>query len=321
MNQFVEYIENTLHINVNVAVYSHENSLPLYLRNGYELCLVVISGIKCLFAQPKESQNLTVLRKQITQLKKITSFDCVLCLDNARVYTKEKMLAEGIPFIIAGQQIYLPFVGVALSKKGMRDIPEKDEISFITQKLLLTAVYKGWKNITLTEAAKFLDVSKMSVTRCFDEIQALGLPLIMTERKMRRFQWDGKRLELWNTIQPVLRNPVIRQYRLAEGIHLANAKLGGMSAVCHYSMLDDNSYKTYAINKEAEKQINTKKLKFVPDNENASMVVQVMGYGIAYNDSIAIDPLTAVLTLTDIEKSDPRVETETDNILEEFLHD
>jgi hypothetical protein len=308
-------------MNTNIVFYGHSDILPLYLRSSYDLYTVVIQKVQCLFARPKEPSNLTVLRKQCGQLKKLTGLDCVLCLENVRIYTKEKMLSEGIPFIIAGQQIYMPFLGIALTQNGMREITPKDRLSFSTQKLLLTAMYQGWTQLTLTEAAKILGMSKMTVSRCFDELLAMGLFIVKTEGKMRRFIWENGRRALWEASLPFLRNPVTLQYRLGEVIDVASAKLGGISAICHYSMLADNPYTTYATLKDEAKSLERSKSQLVPEEENPVMVIQVMRYEFKYRDACAIDPLTAILSLTDEEKADPRVEAAIEGVLEDCLHD
>jgi len=121
---------------------------------------LTIQNVTCLLAKPKEQSNLAGLRKQSEQLKKITGLNCVLCLEGIRIYTKEKMLAEGIPFVIAGTQIYMPFLGVALSKADEREIPNIESISFSTQRLLLTAIYEGWKQTTLIYSLPEIDSKK-----------------------------------------------------------------------------------------------------------------------------------------------------------------
>jgi len=45
------------------------------------------------------------------------------------------MLSEGIPFIIAGQQIYMPFLGIALTQNGIREITQMPRMSFAAQVL------------------------------------------------------------------------------------------------------------------------------------------------------------------------------------------
>jgi hypothetical protein len=319
MDQYIEYIEKTLHVTANASLYNHLDTLPLYLRNVYELFVLTIQHVQCLLARPKEPANLTVLRKQSVQLKKLTGLDCVLCLEGARIYTKEKMLAEGIPFVIVGQQVYMPFLGVALSRNGVRGTERPEHIAFITQKLLLTAIYQSWARITLTEAATKMGVSKMTITRCFDELVALDLPLIKTEGKMRRFLWSGSRRALWEIIRPVLRVPISRQYQFGVQSEIEHAKLGGMSARSHYSRLSDNAHRVYAVSKEATKTLELGKLPMVPEGEDPEMVVQVMPYDLEYGGSVAVDPLTAILSLTDKETADPRVEAAIDEILEGSL--
>jgi AcrR family transcriptional regulator len=320
MNQYIAYIEETLHVNANASIYEHGNALPLYLRSAYNLYTLTIQNVRCLLAQPKEQANLTALRNQCAQLKKLTGLDSVLCLESVRIYTKEKMLSEGIPFIIANQQVYMPFLGIALSNNGAREILQKDRLSFSTQKLLLTAIYQGWTGITLTETAKALGMSKMTVTRSFDEILALGLQIVKSEGKVRRFIWEDSRRALWEAALPFLRNPVTIAYRLGEQKGIDSKKLGGMSAICRYSMLADNPYTVYAVSSDTAKALGLNKQKTIPDDETPVMVVQVMRYELDYSDTGAVDPLTAILSLTDDDKKDPRVEAAIEEILEDCLH-
>ena len=317
----LSYIEDTLHLKINISTYGESSDLPLYLRNGYDLTTLSLLNIQCLLAKPKEQMNLTVLRKQANQLRHLTSLNCVLCLDDIRIYTREKMIFEGIPFIIAGKQIYMPFLGIALAENEPRQISSADKISFCAQKLLLTAIYQGWTQTTLTEAANILCLSKMSISRCFDELQSVGLDLVKSNGKTRRFMWAKTRRELWDAVAPILRNPIERQLRLGAMIDIVDYKLGGMSALCHYSMLSDSSCTVYAVTKDTAKALKLNKLPTIPSAESPIMVIQVMRYDLEYRGNEAIDPLTAILSLTSDDKNDPRVETSIEEILEEHLHD
>ena len=321
MDQFVAYMKSTLHVDADVSVYESADKLPLYLRNGYDFSLLTVHDTRFLLVQPKTQSNLTNMRKQIGQINNLTGFDCVLCLDNVRVYTKEKMLSEGIPFIISGQQIFMPFLGIALAKNGIREIPYTERLSFSSQKLLLTAIYQDWTQMTLTEAAYALSVSKMTITRSFDELQALGLNFINTEGRTRRFIWKNGRRSLWDTIRPYLRYPVAKQYMTSEQPMLSSCKLGGMSAICHYSMLADDLVQVVAISKTEARDLELSNLPLIPNGESPDMIVQIMSYNIEYQDSVAIDPLTAILSLSENDNKDPRVASAIDEILEACLHD
>ena len=128
------------------------------------------------------------------------------------------MLEEGIPFIWEDHQIYLPFLGIMLNQAENRELKPCTEISFLTQKLLITALYQDWSGITVTEAAKRLDVSKISVTRCFDEMEILDIPLLQLKNRARKFSVAKNRKATWKIIRPFLRNPIICTFRLAERI-------------------------------------------------------------------------------------------------------
>ncbi|MDR1319959.1 MAG: hypothetical protein LBK56_00820 [Gracilibacteraceae bacterium] len=320
MTEFVTYIEDTLHLKAETAEFTNTENLPLYLRKGYALHILKLSGCECLLAEPKEAQNLTAARKQCIQLKKLTGMDCVLCLRSAGAYTKEKMLDEGLPFIIAGRQIYMPFLGVALKAGDIREIPAVDKISYTAQKLLLLAMYRRWENMTLTGAAAELGVSKMTATRCFDELQALWPQLIAKPSKTRNFAWAGSPRGLWDLTYPLLRSPIGKQYRLKERIFVDGMKQGGLSAVSHYSMLADGACPVCAVTKEQAKTAALDQYGTVPKDETPAQVIQVMRYSLDFADAAAIDPLSAVLSVPVDELSDPRVGLAIEEILEGYLN-
>jgi len=138
---------------------------------------------------------------------------------------------------------------------------------------------------------------------------------------MRLFCWSDDRRALWDKAQPFLRNPVVRRYRFGERLELKNAKLGGVSALSHYSMLTDDLCTVNAVSREAEKVLMLDKIPQIPDEETAATIVHILRYDFEYGDGIAIDPLTAILSLTEDEKTDPRVGSAIETILEECLHD
>ena len=76
----------------------------------------------------------------------------------------------GIPFVIEGKQVFLPFIGYLLSKENERELAPVHLISFLTQKMLLMAIYERWIEIKVSDAAKRLGVSTKSASRCFDEL-------------------------------------------------------------------------------------------------------------------------------------------------------
>ena len=302
MIKFVQHIKKTLHCTINDLGSAKTNMLPLYLTGSYELQRICVANVEFLLAKPKESINLATLRRQREQLIKFTGMECVLCMTALNSYARKKMLDEAIPFIILEKEIYMPFLGVALSKCIERNVLPVDKIAYVTQKLLLMAIYGHWQKITLTAAAKAIGVTKMTATRCFDELGALLPGITEKTSRNRYFTWEHGDRELWKTIQPLLRSPVYRLYPLEKRLDIA-APLGGMSAICQYSIMADNSYRTYAVSKQFAKDHAIDQLSRVPNGEIPATVVQVLHYQIGFADNRAIDPLTAISRLRSAAKS------------------
>ncbi|MBK5253056.1 MAG: hypothetical protein JJE03_01075 [Peptostreptococcaceae bacterium] len=313
-----EYFENTMHQHIDIVEYTETEKLPLIYKSNYKLYLAEIGKVQFLMAEPVQKMNLSALRKQHKQLEKLTELRCVLYLTKLNYYAKEMMLLEGIPFILEGKQIYLPFLGMALSNYDKRALKTCEQISFLTQKLLLTAIYEGWKDINVTEAAKKLKVAKTSITRCYNELEILEIPYLKTKSRSRLFCGIEDKKEMWLTLKPYLRNPLIKQYELKQDIE-KDLRLSDISALCNYSMLSDNEYRTYAVTKSALKELQLSYNDRVQALEVPGCIVQELGYMVDFGNNEAIDPFSVWMLISDTEKTDPRVEKSLNEMMEEYV--
>lgn len=311
-----EFIERTLHQRVEIYPYNNTDRFPLVLRASYDYYCMEIVGQECILAIPKEELNLSALRKQQKKIAQITGQNCVLYLKKMNYYSRDKMLEEGIPFIWEKRQIYMPFLGLLLQQNESRDLKPCFEISHLTQKLLLTAIYEEWDDISVTEAAERLGVSKMSITRVFDELESLDIPVLRKKGKFRRYVQYGTKKEIWIAVEPFMRSPLLREYHLERDLPGISIK-SGISALAELSMLGDNTYPTYAITKYEVSKKGINKEKEIPRGEIPGCIVQELGYCIPFKDGTVIDPLTIYLLLK--KEVDPRVEIALEEMLEEYV--
>ncbi|MBO4440892.1 hypothetical protein J5834_02145, partial [bacterium] len=163
-----------------------------------------------------------------------------------------------------------------------------------------------------------LDVAKISVTRCFDELEILDIPLLQLKNRARKFSVEKNRKTTWKTIRPFLKNPIIRTFRLAERIEKPLLK-SGISALSSYSMLEDNPYPTYAVLKPELSKSGILKKKQVAASETPECVIHEIGYHIPLIKKDAVDPLSLTLMLSNEEKNDPRVAKTIEEMLEEYV--
>ena len=159
-------------------------------------------------------------------------------------------------------------------------------------------------------------MAKTSATRCYDEIEVLGLPYIRKKSRSRLFSENDNAKEMWEQIQGALRNPVLQYFPLKNDIGQSGV-LSGMSALGYYSMLGDNPYPIYAVSKEEVGELLAKNELLRSSADMPGCIIQEVGYMIQFKDSQVIDPLSVALMITDSELNDPRVSKAVDEMLEE----
>ncbi|HJD27150.1 MAG TPA: helix-turn-helix domain-containing protein [Candidatus Blautia intestinipullorum] len=311
-----DFIEKTLHQKVEIIPYKEIKKFPLVLRTNYQFYRMKIMDQICILAKPEENFGMAALRRQQRQIEHLAGVYCVLYLNNMNYYSRDKMLEEGIPFVWENHQVYIPFLGLLLKQNEARVIKPCLKISFLTQKFLLIALYEEWDDLTVTVVAEQIKVSKMSVTRVFDEIESLGIPVLAKRGRSRRYIKIGSKKEIWGTIRPFLRTPLVREYYLERNLSNISIK-SGMSGLAELSMLEDNSYPTYAITKYEIREKGIDQERQIPRDEIPGCVVQEIGYCIPFYNGNIIDPLSIYLLLKDVD--DPRVETALEKMLEEYV--
>lgn len=313
-----DFLERTLRQKVkleeNKEIYS---MLPLVYRGRYHIYNVETNGLLWVAASPKSEVGLATLRKDRARIEKAANLNCALFLKTATFYVKEKLLEEGIPFVILEKQVCLPFIGVLLSSKKERELEPVHMISYLTQKLLFTAMYERWNGVRVSEAAQKLGVTKMSVSRCFDELEYLNINVMAIKGKARAISIPNDLKQLWKRLETVVRSPVISRYELREDMKLE--KKAGISALCEYSLLSDNNYPTYAVTKIEIKDSGVRNKRRAGSKDEIVCVVLELGYFIDFTGNNIEDPLSVVLSLTDEEKSDERVNISVDEMLEEYI--
>ncbi len=313
-----DYLEKTLRQNVIINETGYLNDkLPLAFRGRYIFYKVETNGLSWIAIQPKSEIGLIMLRKDHARIEKAAGLNCAIFLDKTTFYIKEKLMEDGIPFVINGKQVYLPFIGYLLSNKNEKEIAPVHLISYLTQRVIFVAIYEKWVKVTVSEAAIKLGVTKMSISRCFDEIEYLNIDILDMKGKSRVLTVPKDIKKLWNDIQSVLRNPVIARYELKE--HIGLEKKAGITALCEYSLLSDNKYPTYAVTKKEIVESGIKKMKQAHPGEEIGCVILELGYFIDFENKALEDPLSVALSFTEAEKQDERISISINEMLEQYV--
>ncbi len=197
----------------------------------------------------------------------------------------------------------------------------EDKVSPRTQRLVLKAMYDfdSWSGIGTTQAAKLLGKPKFTAMRAFDELAAIDPSLIKAEGKVRWLTPGSDRKSFLKKVGGALFNPALREYRLERVPAIGRLPLSGMSAINHHAGFEDAPFPTFAITKAQEKALGLrggKGLEGWRGWDEPACVVHVMRYDLDSMGKPAIDPISAILTLSDAEMEDPKVESAVMSVLE-----
>ena len=312
-----DYLQNMLHMVVDIKEAPLLfKSLPLSFKGQYKGYDIKTNGVSWVAIEPKSVIGLSQLRKNRAQVEISSGLNCALFLQNSNYYAKEKMQEEGIPFVIKDREVFLPFLGVILSGKQQRELKPVYKISYLTQKILLDGLYESYDKATVTAISERMSVSKMAVSKSFDEIEYMDIDVMDLKGKSRAITMSGEKKMLWERIRPFMRDPIIRRIYLKEDIRLQDK--AGISALSEYSMLSDNSYPTYAVLKKDLREHGVLDNKESVKGEGIGCLVLELGFFLEPVKKGVQDPLSVLLCIED-ELSDPRVEGAVEEMLEEYV--
>ena len=142
-----DFLEKRLGIEIMLEDINFEDRLPLLYISLYTFKLVQTYGVEWIIIIPKEQVHLSKLRKQHKQIEKILNLHCAFYLRAGNLYSINTMISEGIPFFIENREIYLPFLGILLQANSEREIKPIQRLSYLCQKLILTAIYEDWNEM------------------------------------------------------------------------------------------------------------------------------------------------------------------------------
>ncbi len=307
------FLQRLLHIPVTEMAFDKSGQLPLLLTGLYEIRCFKVGEKIVYLVHPKEQVALPQLKKHIAKLTKILAADCILYDDGYTRYGIKRLMELGIPFIFGDNNIYLPNLGIQIHERQKAVLPDIDQFSPFTQKLLLTVLYHGWNDISGKELAERLDVTRMTINRALLELEALSLPFVTVNGRVKYFKNELSLEKTYALCRQYFINPVKRTIRVNH-IPSDNMLLSGVSALARYTMLGEDQYPTYAVDQEKLRRLAITPKDITPKEDNPACVIQVHRYLIANED--VVDPVSAILSVPDDELDDARVEQAIDDIWE-----
>ena len=235
------YLRETLGIEPAPIPWSCAQNLPFLLRDTYTFHEVQLLDVPCLLMHDHgdTSQSPASIRKHLDLVGASWSGGLVYIRDTFTAYNRKRLIEHKVPFIIPGNQMYLPLLGIDLREhfRQARSIPDKFSPS--TQALIIHLLLTGTRSAAFSPAkmAKQLGYTAMTMTRAFNELESAGLGEVFSKGRERFLRFPDPKMQIWQKAQPFLRSPVRKRIFIDPPDTHPPGIRAGLTALANHSML------------------------------------------------------------------------------------
>lgn len=325
--ELTAYLKETLNVATTPIKTKDEKKLPLFLREMYTLFECTILDARCVLIIPENTTELSPanIRKHTEQIHTLLGSEPVYVTDAVTAYNRKRLILQKVPFIIPGNQLYLPFLALDLREYFYNRKPASlDKLSPTAQVLLLKLIYENsahaWSSV---ELAKDLGYSTMTILRIFNELEKFDMGLTITKGRPRILEARATGNELWKKVFQYLQTPILHTYYIASNFFTSfeMKKLlvtAGISALSRDTMIAEGPNQIYAISQKIWQQLKKNKTFEIlqkPDTEIYEIQVWKYDPLLVSVNNIA-DPLSLFLSLRDL--PDERIQDSLTELLEKI---
>jgi len=316
------YLYENLGIKVTTKKWFEAKRLPLFLRDLYSIFECELLGIPYLLAISKsgEEQTPASVRKHLNLLYEKWDREVIYLHPSISAYNRKRLIEQKVSFVVPGNQMYLPCLGIDFREHIRKQrLSRTSKFSPSTQAVVLYALHNRiTSEATPSSLAEELGYSPMTLTRAFDELEAVGLAEVKMEGRERILRFDLDKRVLWQKAQEHLRSPVKKRILIQTINNQRPKAMAGLTALSHYSMLAEPRIEVFALSTEQWKSLkHSGDFIEVRFPEPGSYEIEIWNYApqLLAQQNI-VDRLSLYLSLKN--SKDERVESALDELLEGF---
>lgn len=304
-------------IDVSYENWDKEDLLPLYIAGSYMFWKASIYDIHFIIIEPKEELvTLPALKKQILKIQEIDNVPVVLKMKSVSNYRRKSLIESKIPFI-TDRQVFLPFIGTLLvdDKIIEKPIEKIDKFVFSTQLLCLFYIYNRKKKMYISEAAKILPFTAMTLTRAVKQLESTGMFITSKDGVNKIIESKYERIDLFKNGKKYLLNPVIKSGYIDKENITDDMVYASETALSEKTMLNPSKVVTYAIE---GKKFDKKRLMDELIDPQKQVKLELWAYNPKlFSNDETVDNLSLILSFE--ENNDERIEEAIEEILEREL--
>jgi DNA-binding MarR family transcriptional regulator len=339
----IEYLHNIFGESVTVQGWHPSDTLPVFLHHQYIYSEIQINDIRFIAMKPTgDQQRLDAIEKHRDKIEISYEGPVALELNGLNSRQRNRLIQNKVPFIVDGSQLYLPFIGAHLSEKRSAFVPPATKMSFSTQMVFLHLYYldpaENDTEPTVTNLAKVLGISMMSISRAVAQLKTMGLAEV--ETKGRKYLIGlSDRENILEKASPYLRSPVISEKSVKRSsITYGDLAIAGIPALSRKTMIaagqTDIGYAIDSAAIRAHKRSKAGKAATVPEPSDAItfvkeeptyymdedpdiLKIEVWGYDPArFSADNSVDDVSLILSLRD--NADERIRAAVESLKEQI---
>ncbi|WP_229722601.1 helix-turn-helix domain-containing protein [Xylophilus rhododendri] len=304
--------------------WARADELPYFLRDAFEFCELQLLGQTVVLAVGRGGgkQSLSEVRTGLDKVKALAGQPAVYVTQALASYDRRRLIEQKVSFLVPGNQLYLPDLGLDLREYFRQRAPATAAaLSPSAQAMLIAALLRQpWQaDWQASELATALGYTPMTLSRAVKELTASGLATAYTVGRSRWLRMELPPAQIWERAMPALRTPVRRTVWVAAPGPAAPAfaRIAGLSALAHHSMLAEPISPVYALTIADWKHAIDAGVQELPEPEPGAQEWQLWNYSPALDpNAVTVDPLSLTLSLR--EKTDDRIQLALEELKEQF---
>jgi hypothetical protein len=251
-HSLVDYIELVTGLKPKLRMAPPASALPLFLREQFEFAEVELFGRRVLLAverTPPDELSASEYARNAGMMRQGFGQDAVLVMAKLPSYVRNRLVREGVPFIVPGAQMFLPMLMIDLRErfsKAVSRIPDK--LSPVSQLVVIYQILREpVAHIPLAQLGERLAYSPQAMSFAQEELQEAKLCDARREGRMVLLDFELRGKALWEKAESLMASPVRRTQWVRWGQPRARAVTSGITALSRLSMLAEEPVATYAM--------------------------------------------------------------------------
>ncbi len=317
LTKLQRYFHDVLNVSVEVHPWTRACELSFFLIDLYEFYEFSFFDTPCLLMVAKSDAVVTPLNicKHVEQIHKVWHGFIVYVQSTISFYNRKRLIERHLPFIVPGNQMYVPQFGLDLREHFRKLLSKGDKsLSPATQAGVIYAlVRETGEDLTPSTLAKQLGYTPMTMTRAFDELEGIEIGEICRVGKERRWSFPNKKA-LWDNAKIFLRNPVKKRIYLRRGHPNVVA---GISALSKFSTISPPPLPVFAVGCKGYEEWKRQGIEELPTSDDAHYELEIWHYEPELFEKNGVsDPFSLYLSLET--NKDERVAAAVDEMMEKI---